>query len=257
MTKPDAKMRTANPGSTPPGAPSSSATDPLTLDTHETEPKKAFDPYRFGANTMPPGLRVKLIEAELPVVPPEDLLESSPLKQFLAALRSRFARHTTPPNDTITAQPAPPMNDEPTHPGGRQRALVRDITLGVIVVVACFFLALLVFAPKKPSSSGVASPAYTATPHADTASAAPQKSGSRPSMMEATSTAGTSPSRRATASGFPENSPSTPIVPAAAPSSGPAPSTPIPSANVQPEGTRKAVESPRPKVKRVYDVPPF
>lgn len=76
--------------SEPPSAPV--PTDP------ETEPSvpegqptntDGFDPYRFGANSFPPGLRSELIRTKLPRVDPEELKDTLPPNTGLEALAER------------------------------------------------------------------------------------------------------------------------------------------------------------------------
>lgn len=267
MTKHDANTRAANPGSSPPSAPSSSSTEPLTMDTQETEPAKVFDPYRFGANTMPPGLRVKLIQAELPVVPPEDLLvPTSPMKRLTTAFRKLF-RGRELPTDSSATEPgrSSSTQNEPTHPDRRRRAMARDIAVGIFVVVFAFLIAVLVFGSRTRSSTNTplqlpaptpderieGAPSNAGDTRSTTAATAPAlpETGSSPPASDTRTTSASAALR--TASPPADNGSPRETRPASAPSKS------FPSVNAQPPGTQKPVEPLRPKVRRVYDVPPF
>lgn len=268
MTKHDANTRAANPGCSPPGAPSSSSTEPLTIDTQETEPAKVFDPYRFGANTMPPGLRVKLIQAELPVVPPEDLLvPTSPMKRLSAAFRKLFRGREFTAKSSATAPDRPSSTqNEPTQPDRRRRALARDIAVGVFVVALGFLIAVLAFGGRTRSSTNthLPPPAPTADERIE---GAPSNADDTRSTIAAAAPAlpetGSSPLPASdTPTTIASALPRTALPPAGngsprdtRPAS--ASSKPHPSVNAQPQGTQKPVEPSRPKVRRVYDVPPF
>jgi hypothetical protein len=238
------------------------------MDTQETEPAKVFDPYRFGANTMPPGLRVKLIQAELPVVPPEDLLvPTSPMKRLSAAFRKLFSGSELPTESNATEPDRPSSTqNEPTHPDRRRRAMARDIAVGVFVVVFAFLIAVLVFGSRTRSSTNthLQLPAPTTDERIE---GAPSNAGDTRSTTAATAPAlpetGSSPrptsDTRTTSASAPPRTVSPPVAKGSPRDTRPAsaPSTSFPSVNAQPQGTQKPVEPSRPKVRHVYDVPPF
>lgn len=102
------------------------------VDEEKTGPRKKFDPYRFQANTVPPGMRAELLTAE-PEEHPSALLQDTlpPNRSAPRAARSTFSE----------------LNDSGVHravaaqrPGLRPAALVSlslaGIALSVLVIIA-------------------------------------------------------------------------------------------------------------------------
>jgi hypothetical protein len=92
--------------------------------------KKKFDPYRFAATTLPPGLRAKLLAAELPVVPQEQLEDTVPPNRVTVTLDSEAVDHELDRTD-----PAVWVQRR-----RRRQAFVAAVVLGFLVLAIVAFL---------------------------------------------------------------------------------------------------------------------
>lgn len=74
---------------------------------------RGFDPYRFQANTMPPGFRAELAAVTLPVVPAEELQDTPPPRAGGEPVLAPPERSTAAPEPRSVVVEAPPPPTEP------------------------------------------------------------------------------------------------------------------------------------------------
>ena len=162
------------------------------VDDGETEPhstaKKRFDPYRFAATTLPPGLRAKLIAAKLPVVPREQLEDTAPPNG-----------HSLEPQVDDTQPDQRSLMDTDPARWVRRRNRRRAFLAAAALTFLLLFVAVFVWTRPQPS------PEATVPPIATLASPAMETAYPEPTAIRRAEPSSTTP---ATAAPEPKPSPS-------------------------------------------------
>lgn len=113
----------------------------------DTPSEKEFDPYHFGITELPAGMRQQLIDAKLPMVPADQLFDTSPPNKRYAA---------TPPKDAPPTAVSLPAANAPKAVAIPLQSR-RNLALGVVAVGVV--LLVIVIATASATRPTVSTPA--------------------------------------------------------------------------------------------------
>jgi hypothetical protein len=115
----------------------------------KTGPRRKFDPYRFQANTVPPGMRAELLQAE-PEEHPSDLMQDTlpPSHSATRATRSAFSE----------------LGDSGIHRAVAPRPGLRPVALVSLSLTAIALAVLVIVAATRPRFRYVSAPNVVRAP---------------------------------------------------------------------------------------------
>ena len=149
--------------------------------------EKIFDPYRFQANTMPPGLREEILAAKPAPVPEGRFEDTVPPNVVIGERRDDEDERSTTPEES---RPVDGRSDPTLIVRRSRRASSTPWIVGAGAAIVAFAVIVLLAAPRTNSESATGTPRAVHEPDSPTTSGAstPQQTlgGNNPSSAAAT-----------------------------------------------------------------------